>query len=947
MNTPEIPVSQIRYIARFNQNRNTSKTITHAELDSKSPEFFKSGFAEMIPSTGVRRLFFDVELDEYKESWLKDVISWLDTLAEVLKTRYAACGYTIDNDFMTEYEDDEDMQNKLMLDFKNDANLKHAISFHVIFQKVFETKDLFKVLCNPKCIFVKEGVDMSVYKDENKQQLLRHAFSIKNKSLTDICHTEIDFTAITQLYKASELVVTPDGSEEVGTLEELEEAFVYEEVKEILTTQTPRSDDDDEIDPEKLFVEQEHEQMTKEMFEALYKGFKDLMIHGDAEKCDKEISLFPLFSALYACINDNINDEDVDEALDFIQKNAKLTPNASKKWNSQLRRAMKNEECKGPGALFKYVHTFNPEYFNTTIKPLLPKRKPVVEVTCDISDKFCAADVTIKAENHGYQEIDTKMKYANIDYAEPSPFIFNYQDALNDLKRCMVVINKAVKTFYFKELDGFTNTYSMVEYKQSDAKEYLGNITMGTEYKYNKKNDDINDDLKRMIKAAHKLNQVIDPEILRYMSKTRISALELYLSHQSMFSYKAVTFYSTNPEVYSIFKGYKYNQTEKYDMELIQPFINFVHDVIANGRDDVANYLHAWFQSILKNPTYKTGVAIILKGKQGTGKNTFTDALCALLGDYAMPNVSNIDNLTGRFNSSIINKKIIVVNELKSAENHAIGTADTLKTLITDYYMNLEQKCVDVKTNVVQVANFIINTNNIKPLTISEDDRRMCVLTPNPKYANDKAYFLNLRKTMFVNPEANDSAYRDDFMQALISYYWYTDFGIKPETLRNIPQTDERRALINMSKPFTFNFIAKHFDEYTSKKGIVIEVAYQKYLSDFKDIGYGKKLNENEFYDIMKTEYCGKAKQIRLNGQRPYAWKLNEELNAFNELKEANERMLVPANFDLDEEEEDETPEEKRERLNAELLKKQEAIKKMQDEIAKMQEELDGIPIKL
>ena len=112
------------------------------------------------------------------------------------------------------------------------ATLNHAISFHVIFQKVFDVKDLFKVLQNPDYIFVKDGVDMSVYKDENKQQLLRHAFSIKNKSFTDICHTEIDFTSIPQLYKASELVVTPDGSEEVGTLDELKEAFQYDESKE-------------------------------------------------------------------------------------------------------------------------------------------------------------------------------------------------------------------------------------------------------------------------------------------------------------------------------------------------------------------------------------------------------------------------------------------------------------------------------------------------------------------------------------------------------------------------------------------------------------------------------------------------------------------------------------------------------------------------------------------
>ena len=152
-------------------------------------------------------------------------------------------------------------------------------------------------------------------------------------------------------------------------------------------------DDDEDGDPEEAEKRFEREPMSKELFEALYKGFDGLTIHGDAEKCDKEISLFPLFSALYACINDNISDEDIDKALDFIQDNASLTANANKKWNSQLRRAMKNDKCEGPGALFKYLRTFNPIYYGNTIVPLLPKREPVVEAKFDLKDSFSIKDM--------------------------------------------------------------------------------------------------------------------------------------------------------------------------------------------------------------------------------------------------------------------------------------------------------------------------------------------------------------------------------------------------------------------------------------------------------------------------------------------------------------------------------------------------------------------------
>jgi hypothetical protein len=352
--------------------------------------------------------------------------------------------------------------------------------------------------------------------------------------------------------------------------------------------------------------------------------------------------------------------------------------------------------------------------------------------------------------------------------------------------------------------------------------------------------------------------------------------------------YKAVSFYSTNSDVYNIFKWYPFDREAKtYDEKLIEKFKYHVEHVISNGREDVARYLHAWFASILKNPTFKTGVAIIIKGMQGTGKNTLTDTWGALLGDYAMPNVSNIDNLTGRFNACIVNKKLITINELKSAENHAIGTADALKTLITEYYMNLEKKCIDVKANVKQVANFIINTNNLKPLTITEDDRRMCVVSPSTEHANDNEYFMPLRESMLKNPKANDSAYREDFLQALFSYYWNEDFS--DVDLRQIPQTDARKELIDMSRPFTHYFMARYVEKFENKCGVPKEEAYKLYKNYYDDYGYGERLNMAKFKAVLETDWCA-YKQLpkQPNNTRPWGFVLSiseKKRKALEELK--------------------------------------------------------------
>ena len=232
---------EIHYINTFTQARNTAKSMTHAKLDRQSPKAFTHGLAEMVPMTGNCRLYMDVELNEYKEGWLAIIVQWLDELAEICDARYAACGYINNSDFWTEYTNDANAQCSLMLAHKDDENIKHAISFHVIYQKAFDRKDLFKVLGNASLITVPEGVDMSVYKKEDKQQLIRHPFATKWKTQQDVCHTEIDFTSLKQLYKASELVVTPDGSEEVGTLDELKEMFKYDGTASSTQTSTQTS----------------------------------------------------------------------------------------------------------------------------------------------------------------------------------------------------------------------------------------------------------------------------------------------------------------------------------------------------------------------------------------------------------------------------------------------------------------------------------------------------------------------------------------------------------------------------------------------------------------------------------------------------------------------------------------------------------------------------------
>ena len=101
----------------------------------------------------------------------------------------------------------------------------------------------------------------------------------------------------------------------------------------------------------------------------------------------------------------------------------------------------------------------------------------------------------------------------------------------------------------------------------------------------------------------------------------------------------------------SVFTGYDWERLDKVNEDVIKDFLTHVKEVIARGEDVVYEYLLNWFSFILQNPGDKTEVALVITGKEGSGKNVFTDVLSKLLGRYANPNLTNINQALTRIST--------------------------------------------------------------------------------------------------------------------------------------------------------------------------------------------------------------------------------------------------------------------------------------------------------
>lgn len=107
------------------------------------------------------------------------------------------------------------------------------------------------------------------------------------------------------------------------------------------------------------------------MFDLIIKGFGGVEIHNWAAPIDKEITLYPLICGLNACINEEIDELDVEEAIEYIKKNANLTLNAELNFD----RIMFNTDdiSSTPFSLLKMLRIHNPEYYKKYLSPLIAR----------------------------------------------------------------------------------------------------------------------------------------------------------------------------------------------------------------------------------------------------------------------------------------------------------------------------------------------------------------------------------------------------------------------------------------------------------------------------------------------------------------------------------------------------------------------------------------------
>lgn len=233
----------------------------------------------------------------------------------------------------------------------------------------------------------------------------------------------------------------------------------------------------------------------------------------------------------------------------------------------------------------------------------------------------------------------------------------------------------------------------------------------------------------------------------------RRSAGQLWLTHPGRRQYQGFTFDpSKSPGggepggYYNLWQGYTVERNPNGSCSI---FMDHIRTNVANGNEGHANFIIGTLADMFQNPTDRKGIALVLRGRMGTGKTVLGQHIGRLIeGNYVL--VSSPRHIVGHFNTHLSGALFIQADEGFWAGDKA--AEGVLKSLITSDTNQIEMKGKDP----VQVKNYVhllITSNSSWAVPAGLEERRFAVFDVGDHCMQDHEYFGNMAA------ELNDGGY--------------------------------------------------------------------------------------------------------------------------------------------------------------------------------------------
>lgn len=308
-----------------------------------------------------------------------------------------------------------------------------------------------------------------------------------------------------------------------------------------------------------------------------------------------------------------------------------------------------------------------------------------------------------------------------------------------------------------------------------------------------------------------------------------------WINHPNRRQYDTIVFAPNRnvPDAYNLWQGFACSAIPGDNHER---FLLHVKDNICSGNLEHYTYLLGWMARVVQFPDRTGEVAVIFRGKRGTGKSKFAKVFGSLFGRHFLQ-VADSKHLVGSFNAHLRDTVLLFGDEAFFAGDKR--HEGVLKTLITEESIVIEGKGVDAEA-APNYTHTMLASNDDWVVPAGLDERRFFVLDVGEGRKQAHDYF-----------EAIDADIagggRENLLHFLLSY------NLENFQVRKVPQTRalQDQKLLSM-KPEEQWMYEKLFDGRMAQNDTEWK---RKVVKDslYKDYAFEMDLRK-QFYRASRTQ---------------------------------------------------------------------------------------------
>lgn len=343
------------------------------------------------------------------------------------------------------------------------------------------------------------------------------------------------------------------------------------------------------------------------------------------------------------------------------------------------------------------------------------------------------------------------------------------------------------------------------------------------------------------------------------------------------------------------------NEGQEGDWKCIS---DHIFEVWCKKNQERYEYVMNWLARMYQLPGKPAETMIVLTSRPGAGKNIILDGLVNSFGRYGKTDKAGED-LTADFNAILMDAVFILVGEASFDSSKKQGAI--INTLATQERISATKKHEDT-IEIKNCVHVICLSNEERPLKVQAGDRRIYVMSCDPRYVNNFKYFKDLAAKM-----------EDGAMDAFIHYLRHRDIsGFQPQVM---PESEKglKSSMVEDDARKITSFVRTALEEQNflfplepsdGIQSIVscqrIYSAYETYCTDNRNggrlniatsIGLGRKLNEI-FGDLIRKKRSPTKDE---DGKRPTIY----EFKAIDSLRSAFDSFIgAPNDWGEDDDEE-------------------------------------------